>query len=83
MLQAGHTKEELDGSNTAVYVGSFVKGKRGVFGPQLYISTYSCKITNRFVFAIRTGSLNMLLLETELPSWLIEFHISLIFMAQV
>lgn len=83
ILKAGYTKEELDGSDAAVYVGSFVKGGCSIFGSTILQKPYNWKITNRFAYVIRIGSLSMLPLEMELPLWPIEYLISLTCTAQV
>lgn len=67
-VTAGCTKEDLDGSNTSVYVGSFVKGMCCVhFWFTSLPTAYKMKIMNRFAFGTRTGSLNMPRRATESP----------------
>lgn len=71
---AGLKKEDVYGSDTSVYVGSFVKGKsqrQPPAHPQQSQTQHpnTFKTTNKYVFETLTGLHNMPLLEMALPSW--------------
>ena len=69
---AGLRKEDIDGSDAAVYVGSFVKGRLNLIKLQIYGPNLQ-QTMSRYAFVILTGSPSMLPLEMASPSWRTEF----------